>query len=144
MDEQLTIFLSNSYEELPRLAKDTALFLKTKGFSSKTIFCAELALEEIVTNIIKYGYRDNSQHSIRVVFETKSQEITIICEDDGHAFNPLQAPKPDLDAPVLERKVGGLGIHLVREIMDNVIYQREKDRNIITMKLTDQRCLSSD
>ncbi|MFH1138157.1 MAG: ATP-binding protein [Pseudomonadota bacterium] len=140
MAEQLTIFLSNNYEELPRLTKNTANFLQAKGFSHKTIFYAELALEEIVTNIIKYGYEDHAPHVISVFFETDSREITIVCEDDGHAFNPLHAPPPDLDAPVLERKVGGLGIHLVKEMMDYVVYRREEGKNIVTMKILDKRC----
>ena len=140
MAQKLSVSLSNSYEELPRLAKDVALFLQRQGFSSKTVFYAELALEEIVTNIIKYGFEDMAPHLINVFFEAERKEITIVCEDDGRAFNPLLAPKPNLDAPVLERKVGGLGIYLVREMMDAVVYRREGDKNYITMRIIDKHC----
>ena len=66
----------------------------------------------------------------------EGDELTIRVEDDGRAFDPLQAPPPDLDLPLEERPVGGLGIHIVRSVMDAVEYQRRGGRNVLTMRKT--------
>jgi serine/threonine-protein kinase RsbW len=91
-------------------------------------------LDEVVANIINHGYDDTAEHQIRVTLAFDGSELGIRVEDDGRAFDPLQAPPPDLDLPLEERPVGGLGIHIVRSVMDAVEYQRDGDRNVLIMK----------
>jgi anti-sigma regulatory factor (Ser/Thr protein kinase) len=91
-------------------------------------------LEEIITNVISYGYKDGLGHEISVRLSWKDPNIKVEVEDDGRPFNPLEAPPPDMVKPLAERNVGGLGIHLVREMMDELEYRRESDKNILVLR----------
>jgi anti-sigma regulatory factor (Ser/Thr protein kinase) len=93
-----------------------------------------LVLEEVVTNIISYGYMDETVHSITVNITLENRDLTLLISDDAREFNPLEKPMPDLDAPLDERPIGGLGIALFRSIMDSVEYRRKNDRNILVLK----------
>ena len=92
-----------------------------------------LVLEELVTNIIFYGYTDEAPHEIHILFATDGQQIKLEISDDARAFNPLQAAEPDMNASIEDMKIGGLGIHLVKKIMDDIQYQRVDDKNILTL-----------
>jgi len=88
-------------------------------------YVVRLVLEELVTNIIKYGYPDHDTHCIQVVFRI-GPPATMTIEDDGPPFNPLlDAPAPNLDAVTEERSIGGLGLHLVRTMTASLDYRRE-------------------
>lgn len=102
------------------------------GFDDKKINQIQLASEEVLVNIINYAYPDkNGNIEINYsVKEPKGLEVEIL--DWGILFNPLELPQPDITAPIEDRKIGGLGIHLVRKIMDEVSYKREQERNILT------------
>jgi serine/threonine-protein kinase RsbW len=104
------------------------------GFSKKDRFQIKLATEEILVNIINYGYPATSG-AIELEINPKPDEgIEIVFMDWGIAFNPLSLPEPDVcHTPLKERKVGGLGVFLVRKIMDQVSYKREDGRNILTI-----------
>jgi len=105
------------------------------GLPAETLTDLRLALDEVVTNIVKYAYRDDGRHeiTIRCVLRGSALETTI--EDDGIAFDPLlAAPAPDLDSPVASRRVGGLGVHFLRNLMSEVSYQRLAGRNRLTLK----------
>jgi anti-sigma regulatory factor (Ser/Thr protein kinase) len=93
-----------------------------------------LALEEILTNIMSHGYVDEREHEIRVSLSLQPGAVRIEVEDDGRPFNPLQAPEVDTTKPLDERMAGGLGIHLVRRLMDGLEYKRERERNRLTMR----------
>jgi anti-sigma regulatory factor (Ser/Thr protein kinase) len=94
-----------------------------------------LAVEEILTNIISYGYTDNrEEHEIKVSVSVQPGEVRVDVEDDGQPFNPLEAPEPDTTKPLEERTAGGLGIHLVRQLMDDLDYKRQGDRNLLSIK----------
>ncbi len=81
---------------------------------------ADLALEEHLTNVIKYAYDDGLEHDILVRFNLERAQLIIEVEDDGRPFNPLQAPEADTSIPLDQRPVGGLGIHLIRRFMDRL------------------------
>jgi anti-sigma regulatory factor (Ser/Thr protein kinase) len=95
-----------------------------------------LVLDEVITNIIDYGYDDQAEHEIRVTMAVEGDRLTIEVEDDARPFDPLKAAPPDLDLPLEERPVGGLGIHIMRSLMDAVEHQRRNDRNVLTMQKT--------
>ena len=92
-----------------------------------------LVLEELVTNIIFYGYEDQNKHEITVVVILDNKLINIQLEDDGKEFDPLSIPEPDINLAIEDRKIGGLGIHFVRKIMDKIDYKRLDNRNILTL-----------
>lgn len=134
MDTLLELVLKNELEELKRLDLSVTEYCTSHGFSSEIHFALKLSLEEVVANVISYGYMDDLEHSIIVKLDQSDGSIVIHVEDDGTAFNPLEQTPPDIDAPVEERPIGGLGIHLVRHYMDSLEYERRDGRNILLMK----------
>ena len=88
--------------------------------------------DELLNNIISYGFDDDGEHAIdiRIVIEETRVRVTIA--DDGIPFDPFSLAEPDTGLSVEERDVGGLGIHLVRNLMDEVSYERVGDRNVVT------------
>ena len=95
----------------------------------------DLALVEWVTNVISYAYAydDAGVHWIDVRFLAGSGLARVEVEDDGREFNPLTLPPVDTSVPLEQRRIGGLGVHMVREFMDSVEYRREAGRNILTL-----------
>jgi sigma-B regulation protein RsbU (phosphoserine phosphatase) len=133
MSEILEIKLNNQLSELDRLNQNLTAFGQRHGLSSKVMHDLSLALEEILINIISYGYTDDREHEIKVRLSTKAGAVNAEVEDDGRPFNPLEAPQADITKPLAERAIGGLGIHLVRQLMDEVGYKRQADKNLLTI-----------
>ena len=128
--------IKNDLSEIRKLADIAERFGKKNGFSDDLINDINLSLEEIVHNTIAYGYEDGLVHLIDVRISLKERELTLEIVDDAMAFDPLEAPKPDVDKPVQDRTEGGLGIFLVRSIMDKMEYERRGDKNILLLKKT--------
>jgi anti-sigma regulatory factor (Ser/Thr protein kinase) len=102
--------------------------------NSDVAFSMNLALEEIVTNIINHGYGGREEYEIIIRFSLEKHNLRIQIKDSAPEFNPLEAHVPDdLDKPLEERNIGGLGIHLVKKFTDNVSYRRSKNKNIVTL-----------
>lgn len=130
----MSVTLVNDRSEVERLSRLVDAFGVAEGLQPDAIFSVNLALDEVVTNIIRYAHDDGRQHPIVVRLTLEPGVLTVEVEDDGRAFNPLEAPAPDLHASIEDRPIGGLGIHLVRSVMTSVEYQREDGRNLLTMK----------
>lgn len=133
MASDLTLRLPNSFDALSAAADDTAGFLETHSAPPDAVFAANLAIEELVTNIIKYGYDDTDTHEIVIRLAVSDNELRIEISDDGHAFNPFDQPEPDTSLPAEERPIGGLGIHFVRNMLDECKHTRNEGRNIVTL-----------
>lgn len=102
--------------------------------NERVAFSMNLALEEIISNIINYGFKGREDRSIIIRFSLDSDNLRVQIKDDAPEFNPLDIPIPeDLDKSVEERSVGGLGIHLVRKFTDNFTYRRSNNKNIVTL-----------
>jgi anti-sigma regulatory factor (Ser/Thr protein kinase) len=93
----------------------------------------ELALEEIFINVVKHGTRPGRVPSVEVSLVAATDGVTMTIEDDSPQFDPLSLPAPDITAGLAERPVGGLGVFLVRQVMDEVTYQRVGNRNRLSM-----------
>jgi sigma-B regulation protein RsbU (phosphoserine phosphatase) len=130
----LSVQLRNDLSELERLNRAVAEFAEQHGLASELVYRVNLVLEEIITNVISYGYEDSLEHEIFVRLSWKDPRIEIEIKDDGRPFNPLEAPQPDIGKPLVERQIGGLGIHLVRKMMDDLEYRRESDKNFLVLK----------
>ncbi len=130
----LMFALKNDLAELERLHQIVAEFGGRYRFTSEMVFRLTLVLEEIITNIVSYGYQDKLKHQISLRLFFEGEGLTVEVEDDGRPFNPLEAPTPDMNKPLAERQVGGLGIHLVREMMDELEYERKGDKNVLVLK----------
>ena len=134
MSEKIAFELKNNLSEIERLSQIVTEFGGLNNLSPKVLFAVNLALEEILTNIISYGYEDNNEHVIVIRLSLKDEELVAEVEDDGRPFNPLEVPEPDISRPLEDRKIGGLGIHLVRNLMDGLEYRRYGGKNISVMK----------
>jgi anti-sigma regulatory factor (Ser/Thr protein kinase) len=126
--------LVNRSSELQRLASELERFAQNHRIPEPDIHAFSLSLDELVTNTIAYGYDDQGPHEIRVRLTLANGRLSAEVEDDGRPFNPLTAPQPDLTSAVEDRPVGGLGIHLVRSLMDHVDYRHESGKNHLMMR----------
>lgn len=133
MDGQRAIVLTNQFTELERVAHEVEAFGEAHGLGAKSIFNVNLALDEILTNVISYGYPEGGEHVITVRLKLSAAELVIEVEDDGRPFNPLGTAAPDTEQSPDERPIGGLGLHLVRKVMDRLEYRREHGKNIFIL-----------
>ena len=132
--DKVSLELRNSLSELDALCQSLEQFGTSLGLSRKIVFEICLAMEELVTNIISYGFADDAVHFIKVAISHKNGILIIRLEDDGVPFDPLKAEEPDCECPIEQRKVGNLGIHLTKKIMDDMIYERRENKNLLTLK----------
>jgi len=126
--------IKNDLSEIAILRDKIELFCKQYQLQQRAINSIKLSMDEILTNVISYSFKDKSPHEIIVRASLDSFLFHIEIEDDGFQFNPLQIPEPDIDKPLEDRQIGGLGVYLVRKLMDCVEYRRENGRNILIMK----------
>lgn len=131
---QLAIPLKNQISEIIRVHEIIEQLSQKRGWDTSLQFDLNLALEEVLANVVLYGYDDAKEHDILIRVSIGAEELTMEIEDDGHAFNPLDQPAPDLARPLEERQAGGLGIFLIRKVIDQVEYRRENGKNILTLK----------
>jgi anti-sigma regulatory factor (Ser/Thr protein kinase) len=134
MTERISVRLENKITELLRMSQALEAFGQLHQIPAKVLHAANLSLDEILTNIISYGYDDGNEHQIILRFALETGELILEVEDDGRPFNPLELPEPDTTSPLEERPVGGLGIHFVRKLMDAVEYSRKDGKNLLVMK----------
>lgn len=107
---------------------------RTQGLPRTVVFDINVVLDEVLSNIFKYAYADSAKHDIHVTLTADNAVIEIAIDDDGNAFNPSLQPEPDLSLPLSQRPEGGLGVHFVRKLMDEVRYKRENERNYLILK----------
>ena len=129
-----TFELKSSLSELDKLCRNLEAFGKKAGLSKKFIFEINLALDELFTNIISYGFDDDSEHIIKMTITPKNEELCMCIEDDGLPFNMTEFETPDVTCSVEECKIGGLGIHIIKKLMDDICYQRRGKKNVLTLK----------
>ena len=103
------------------------------SLSPKCCFELNLALEEHFTNVISHAYTDGDEHWIQFHFSYSGDSLTIRIEDDGQSFDPRAVIHPDTQCAVESRDIGGLGIHLIKKLMDDIRYLRCQSKNIITL-----------
>lgn len=132
--KHLNFSLTNKLEEIPTLAQAIEDFAEVNNLPGQLIFQVNLCLDELLTNTISYGFPEGGEHVISVGMTLEGEKMVITIRDDGIAFNPLEQSEPDTSQGIEERPIGGLGIHLVRNMMDEIEYRRESGKNILVMK----------
>lgn len=130
----ITIRLPAEVKEIERLNRLVRQFGELHEIPSRALYAVNLALDEMVTNCIAYGFEDPAGQTLEVHMETAGDSLVAWLFDEGREFDPLTAPLPDLTAALGDRQLGGLGIHLVRSLMDRVEYRREGGKNVLTLK----------
>ena len=133
-EETLKISLVNDLREIARVAAQIDEFCASLDLTSEVAFAVNLALDEILTNTISYGYDDDEPHRIEITVGPEAEALAIVIVDDSAAFDLSSAPTPDIGTSLEERPLGGLGLFLVHQMMDSVEYRREEGRNIVTLK----------
>lgn len=134
MEAKLAVAIDANLEALADLQRQLAQFGEQQGWAPDLAYQVELVVEELCVNIVSYGTDDGS-HRIEVRMGCTPSLLTIDIIDDGIAFDPFtEAPPPDLDSEVEDRPIGGLGVHFVKTMMDEVEYRREGGRNHVTLR----------
>ena len=130
----VTIQLATRVEELASLERSLREFAEHHGIGEQDVLGVNLVLEELVSNVILHGgHDDDLEHEILIRLSIADGILRIEVEDDGRPFDPQDAPPPDLEAPLEQRPVGGLGLHLVRELVDELDYHRANGQNVTVM-----------
>ncbi len=129
MTSELTI--KNDIEELNRLALFIEDLGERRGFDMALVMNLNIALEEVVSNIILYAYSQRADEEIVIRCSELDNSLIFTISDSGVAFDPTQVDEADVTLSAEERRIGGLGIFLVRQIMDEVKYERVESKNIL-------------
>lgn len=126
--------LPNNIETIPQLTEFIDGFCEEQGIDMDTTFSLNLAVEEAVVNVMDYAYPEETVGYVDIQIDSDHGNITFVISDSGIPFDPTQKEEVDTTLSAEERKVGGLGIHLVRKIMDSVDYKYIDNKNILTLK----------
>jgi serine/threonine-protein kinase RsbW len=127
--------VKNELPALKQLATALERELIGRNIPEQIVFEINLCLEEILTNIIQYGFPDGRKHEIDVALSLHDSVLTITIIDAGAAFDPTRPTiHPDIYAELSQRDIGGLGLHIVHEMMDEVRYERKRSQNRLTLK----------
>ena len=132
MNELLELTIGNDLAEISRVNMEFEVFAGQHQLAGQVVVAMQIAFEELLSNIIMYSFRDRDRHEIEIVVEVSADQITATIVDDGIAFNPFDAAAPDTTLGVEEREIGGLGVHIVRTMMDSVSYERDGNKNVVT------------
>lgn len=128
------IRLSNQMDALQKINRKLEELGNKWELPDPFVMKINLVLEEAFTNIVKHAYRDQQAHTILLAFEKHENRLIITFEDDGIAYDPTKASDPDISLDAKDREVGGLGIFLIRQMMDEVRYERRENTNILRME----------
>ena len=134
MTANLTLRISNRIEELRLVSEAVETLGNEEGWGPEVSYAVLLALEEVATNVVRHGGREEGSGEIEIEVVSTDAEARVEVRDRGRPFDPfLDAPEPDTEAALEDRQIGGLGVHFVRVLMDEASYRREDDRNHVTM-----------
>lgn len=125
--------LNNDLSELERLATQLEAFGEAEELPPQLVQHLNLALDELVTNTINYGYKQSECGQIDIVIVRKDNQVEVSLRDRGKPFDPFSADEPDIKASVDDRPIGGLGVFLVRKLMDSWSYRREGEQNVVCL-----------
>jgi anti-sigma regulatory factor (Ser/Thr protein kinase) len=128
-----SVQFSANFEFLDEIREFVGDIARAGGFGNKDIYNIQLAADEAASNIIEHAYEGVKNGVLEVTCGMRDGAITIIMVDHGESFDPSAIPLPDLKADLSERKIGGLGIFLMRKLMDEVRYEAKKTGNVLTM-----------
>jgi len=134
VNESETI-IRNRREDLGRAVAAVDRFAIQCRLKQDIVADLQVALSEVLTNIVDYGYADDdAEHEIRIRLRMIGNVLEATIEDDGIPFNPLQRNAPDMSAPLSERRIGGLGIHFVKNLVSEMRYDRVGNRNCLVLR----------
>ncbi|MCR4582478.1 MAG: ATP-binding protein [Prevotella sp.] len=128
------IKIKNQISELDRVNQFVEEIGEELGLSMELQMNLNLVMEEMVSNVIFYAYPEGTDASIELTAESDGKELTFVLSDKGKEFDPTQKEDADPNINPMDRDIGGMGIYIVKNIMNNVTYQRLEGKNLLTMK----------
>lgn len=135
MTAELSLTLERDLAELQRMATEIEGFAEREDLPAPVVFKLSLALEELVSNVINHAGAGSVDPAIRLDLSLAEGAVTARISDSGPAFDPFNdAPRPDTALGVEEREIGGLGVHLVKSMIESADYAREEGRNVVTLR----------
>ena len=123
------------YENVNKIIDSVVSAAKNENFGRKKLLNIQLAIEEILVNICEHAYPD-APGTLNITCKKEIDRLVIEIKDSGIPFNPLEIEKPDILVPLEDRKIGGMGILLVRNIAGDIKYERTKNQNVLTLIMT--------
>jgi len=132
MADRFQISLAAELESLKEFRAFITKCCAVHGLSSEVVLDLKLAVDEACTNIIQHGYKGMDPGSIILSFRIEAERILVEITDFGHIFEPAEAPQPDIEAALGDREIGGLGLYLIYQTMDNIDYQSSGYGNTLT------------
>ncbi len=133
MDQQFGIKkIRSDIAEIPEVTSWLEEVMEVSGFSEEAILDTQLAVEEAITNVIVHGYKEHGGEVV-ITCHVNSDRVEVEIADTASRFDPLSIPEPDLDGGIEKRRIGGLGVFLIRQVMDRVSYRYENGKNILLM-----------
>ncbi len=133
MSEQLSLSMGFDANELAGVQNAIEEFAQGQNWEPDVVFHISLVVEEIVLNVVNHG-SDGDEGKIRIEISSNAESVRLDIIDDGRPFNPLvDAPVPDVESSIEERAVGGLGIHLIRTMVDEISYLLDDEKNHLTI-----------
>jgi anti-sigma regulatory factor (Ser/Thr protein kinase) len=133
--DALRLSLTKDPAELARLVVEVERFLASHAQAAAVEATVQLALEELVSNVIRHSDDGGRELGIHVELELQRDGVHLVVEDDGAPFDPLAEPAPDVEASLDEREIGGLGIHLVRHVVSDLAYRHHDGRNRVSGRI---------
>jgi serine/threonine-protein kinase RsbW len=132
-DKQISFTLGNSISELDKLSAELESVGRRWQLAPKIVLQLNLVLDELFTNVVSYGFDNNSAQQVDLTLKLSDDHIQATMVDSGRPFDPTKPPDPELDLPLEEQDIGGLGIFLARKYVNDLQYRREGEKNIITL-----------
>ena len=131
--DNIEMNIVNTLSEIDQVNDQFREFASQHELPKRTIATICMVFDELLTNIISYAYQDESEHTIAIKISLMNDELVLVISDDGIPFNPFHMNEPDTNLDIDEREIGGLGIHLVTNMLDQVSYQRNINENMVTL-----------
>ena len=128
--------MDNRLGAIAEIAEAIERFCEPLGVPRRTVRRLSLALDELLTNVVSYAWPEGGAHRIHLTVTAGPGSLTVEVVDDGMAFDPRDAPEPDLSGSMEERRVGGLGVHLAMTLVDRIDYRRAGGENRVTLYKT--------
>jgi serine/threonine-protein kinase RsbW len=131
----LELQIANNAVELARSAEQLRQFLEQEGASARCRYAVDLVMEEMVGNVIRYAWEDDGEHFVRVSLDLEADRLVMIIEDDGSAFDPTRHREEPAPGSLEEARIGGLGIQMVRRVVEEMRYEYLEGRNRLRLSI---------
>ncbi len=130
---EATVRIENDLSEIAKVDEKLDDFAEQFGVPPAIAATFHIIFDDLLNNVISYGFNDEQRHFIDISLGLTANSLTVSIADDGVPFNPLAETAPDTTLSIEDRPIGGLGIHIVVNMVDDISYQRTADKNVLTL-----------